>query len=49
MPPLSGLKSPILAVMVLDQLTSEWAGTQNVKGISYINMCFEKYGTSASK
>ena len=45
----SGLKTPILAVMVLDQLTSEWAGTQHFKGIAISNMCFEKSGTSASK
>jgi hypothetical protein len=45
----SGLKTPILAVMVLDQLTLEWAGTQNFKGIAISNMCFEKSGTSASK
>ena len=45
----SGLKTLILAVMVLDQLTSEWAGTQNFKGIANFNMCFEKFGTSASK
>ena len=35
--------------MVLDQLTLEWAGTQNFKGIAISNMCFEKSGTSASK
>ena len=35
----SGLKTPILAVMVLDQLTSEWAGTQHFKGIANLNMC----------
>ena len=45
----SGLKTPILAVMVLDQPTSEWAGTQHFKGIAISNMCFEKIGTSASK
>ena len=45
----SGLKTLILAVMVLDQLTLEWAGTQNFKGIAISNMCFEKSGTSASK
>ena len=45
----SGLKTPILAVMVLDQLTLEWAGTQNFKGIAISNMCFEKSGTSVSK
>ena len=45
----NGLKTPILAVMVLDQLTLEWAGTQNFKGIAISNMCFEKIGTSASK
>ena len=45
----SGLKTLILAVMVLDQLTLEWAGTQNFKGIAISNMCFEKSGTSVSK
>ena len=35
--------------MVLDQLTLEWAGTQNFKGIAISNMCFEKSGTSVSK
>ena len=48
-PQKSGLKTPILAVMVLDQLTLEWAGTQNFKGIAISNMCFEKSGTSVSK
>ena len=38
----SGLKTLILAVMVLDQLTSEWSGTQNFKGIAISNMCFRK-------
>ena len=45
----SGLKTLILAVMVLDQLTLEWAGTQNFKSIAISNMCFEKSGTSVSK
>ena len=45
----SGLKTPILAVMVIDRLTLEWAGTQHLKGIAISNMCFEKIGTSASK
>ena len=47
--PKSGLKTPILAVMVLDHLTSKWAGTHNFKGIANFHRCFEKFGTSASK
>ena len=37
----SGIKTLILTVMVLDQLTLEWARTQNFKGIAISNMCFE--------
>ena len=44
----SGLKTLILAVMVLDQLTSEWARTHNFKRIANFHRCFENSGTSAS-
>ena len=37
----SGLKTLILAVMVLDQLTLEWAGTQNLK-VSLFPACVLK-------
>ena len=45
----SGLKTLIFAVMVPDQLTSEWAGTNNFRGIANFHKCFGKFGTSASK
>ena len=45
----SGLKTLILAVMVLDQLTLEWAGTHNFKDIPNFHRCFKKSGTSVSK
>ena len=35
--------------MVPDQLTSEWAGTHNFRGIANFHKCFGKFGTSASK
>merc|ERR1711947_22185 len=44
----SGLKTLILAVMVLSQLTSEWARTHNFKRIANFHRCFENSGTSAS-
>ena len=44
----NGLKTLILAVMVLDQLTSEWARTHNFKRIANFQRCFENSGTSAS-
>ena len=44
----SGLKTLILAVMVLDQLTSEWARTHNFKRFANFHRCFENSGTSAS-
>ena len=47
--PKSGLKTLIFAVMVPDQLTSEWAGTHTYRGIADFHMCFGKCGTSASK
>ena len=47
--PKSGQKTLIFAVMVPDQLTSEWAGTHNFRGIAKFHKCFEKFGTSASK
>ena len=47
--PKSGLKTLIFAVMVPDQLTSEWAGTHNFRGIANFHMFFGKFGTSASK
>ena len=45
----SGLKTLILAVMVLDHLTSELAGTHNFKDIPNFHRCFKKSGTSVSK
>jgi len=45
----SGLKMIILAATVLDNPTSEWAGTHNFKEIANFHRCFEKFGTSASK
>ena len=47
--PKSGLKTLILAVMVLHHLTLKWPGTHNFKGIANFHRCFEKFGTSASK
>ena len=47
--PKSGQKTLIFAVMVPDQLTSEWAGTHNFRGIADFHMRFGKFGTSASK
>ena len=45
----NGLKTAFLSITILDHPTSDWAGTQNFKGIAKFNMCFEKSGTSASK
>ena len=45
----NGLKTLILADTVLDNPTSEWAGTHNFKEIANFHRCFEKFGTSASK
>ena len=45
----SGLKTLILAVMVLDHLTSELAGIHNFKDIPNFHRCFKKSGTSVSK
>ena len=47
--PKNGLKIAFLSITILDHPTSDWAGTQNFKGIANFNMCFEKSGTSASK
>ena len=47
--PKNGLKIAFLSITILDHPTSDWAGTQNFKGIANFNMCFEKCGTSASK
>ena len=47
--PKSSLKTLIFAVMVLDQLNLEWAGTQNLKGIANFHRCFVNIGTSSSK
>ena len=47
--PKNGLKTAFLSITILDHPTSDWAGTQNFKGIANFNMCFEKFGTSASK
>ena len=45
----SGLKTAFLSITILDYPTSDWAGSQNFKGIANFNMCFEKYRMSASK
>merc|ERR1712208_23478 len=45
----NGLKTLILAATILENPTSEWAGTHNFKEIANFHRCFEKFGTSASK
>ena len=44
----STLKWGFLLVTFLDHLTSEAAGTHNLKGIANFHRCFEKIGTSPS-
>ena len=38
----SGQKTAFLSITILDHPTLDWAGTQNVKGITNFNICFEK-------
>ena len=40
--PKNGLKIAFLSITILDHPTSDWAGTQNFKGIAKFNMCFKK-------
>jgi len=43
--PKNGLKIAFLSITILDHPTSDWAGTQNFKGIAKFNMCFKNNGT----
>ena len=42
--PKNGLKIAFLSITILDHPTSDWAGTQNFKGIAKFNMCFKNNG-----